>query len=109
MCFAWVSFARASPRFVGQLSASVNSLKLNEHVPLAEARRSVWQKVDILIEDFLAAKAKCAGGKNPAAKAKLLEVRAKVRELTNRSAELSSVARWCLQVRNEPQLLKLVA
>ncbi|BEP59819.1 hypothetical protein GmRootV213_03730 [Variovorax sp. V213] len=58
---------------------------------------------------FLAAKAKCAAGKNPAAKAKLLEVRAKVRELTHRSAELSSVARWCLQVRNEKQLLKLVA
>jgi len=25
VCFAWVSFARASPRFVGQFSASVNS------------------------------------------------------------------------------------
>jgi hypothetical protein len=38
-----------------------------------------------------------------------LEVRRKVRELTHRSAELSWVARWCLQVRNEPLLLKLVA
>lgn len=88
---------------------TVNRLKLNEHVPLAEARRSVWQKVDLLIQDFWVAKAKCAAGKNPAAKAKLLEVRARVRELTDRSAELSAVARWCLQVRNDPQLLKLVA
>lgn len=88
---------------------TVKRLKLNEHVPLAEARRNVWQKVDLLIQDFQLAKSKCTGGKNPAAKAKLLEVRAKVRELTNRSAELSAVARWCLQVRNDPQLLKLVA
>lgn len=87
---------------------TVKRLKLNEHVPLAEARRSVWQKVDRLIEDFLAAKAKCTNGHNPAAKTKLREVRARVRELTQRSAELSAVARWCLQVRNEPLLLTLV-
>ncbi len=88
---------------------TVKRLKLNEHVQLTEARRDVWQTVNGLIEDFMKAKAKCAAGRNPAAKAKLLEVRAKVRELTQRSAELSAVARWCLQVRNEPQLLKLVA
>ena len=92
-----------------RVNETAKRLKLNEHVALAEARRSTWQKVDVLIEDFLAAKAKCREGKNPAAKAKLLEVRTKVRELTQRSAELSSVARWCLQVRNEPLLLKLVA
>jgi uncharacterized protein (TIGR02646 family) len=88
---------------------TVKRMKLNEHVPLAEARRRVWQKVDALIEDFLVAKAMCSSGKNPAAKAKLREIRAKARELTDRSAELSSVARWCLHVRNEQQLLRLVA
>lgn len=44
----------------------------------------------------------------PAAKAKLTEVRARVREMTNPTAELSAVARWCLLVRNDPQLSKLV-
>ncbi|XFC38769.1 hypothetical protein ACEF39_001778 [Stenotrophomonas indicatrix] len=92
-----------------RVSVTVQRLKLNEHVPLAEERRKVWQKVDALIDDFFAAKAKCSMGNNPAAKAKLLEVRSRVREMTQRSAELSAVARWCIQVRNEPQLSRLVA
>lgn len=92
-----------------RVSVTVQRLKLNEHVPLAEERRKVWQKVDALIDDFFAAKAKCSTGNNPAAKAKLLEVRSRVREMTQRSAELSAVARWCIQVRNEPQLSRLVA
>lgn len=92
-----------------RVNVTVLRLKLNEHVPLAEERRKVWQKVDALIEDFYAAKAKCSMGNNPAAKAKLLEVRSRVREMTQRSAELSAVARWCIQVRNEPQLSRLVA
>lgn len=92
-----------------RVNVTVQRLKLNEHVPLAEERRKVWQKVDALIEDFFAAKAKCSMGNNPAAKAKLLEVRSRVREMTKRSAELSAVARWCIQVRNEPQLSRLVA
>jgi uncharacterized protein (TIGR02646 family) len=92
-----------------RVNVTVKRLKLNEHAPLAEERRKVWQKVNGLIEDFYAAKAKCSHGNNPAAKAKLLEVRSRVREMTKRSAELSAVARWCIQVRNEPQLLRLVA
>ncbi|PSD50783.1 hypothetical protein C7E25_02345 [Stenotrophomonas maltophilia] len=92
-----------------RVNVTVQRLKLNEHVPLAEERRKVWQKVDALIDDFFAAKAKCSTGNNPAAKAKLLEVRSRVREMTQRSAELSAVARWCIQVRNEPQLSRLVA
>jgi uncharacterized protein (TIGR02646 family) len=92
-----------------RVNVTVKRLKLNEHAPLAEERRKVWQKVNGLIEDFYAAKAKCSHGNNPAAKAKLLEVRSGVREMTKRSAELSAVARWCIQVRNEPQLSRLVA
>lgn len=44
----------------------------------------------------------------PAAKAKLAAVRARVREMTHPSAELSAVARWCLLVRNDPRLSRLV-
>ncbi|OHZ04964.1 MULTISPECIES: hypothetical protein [Salinicola] len=88
---------------------TVKRLKLNEHVILAEERRKIWQKVDALIEDFYAAKAKCSRGNNPAAKAKLLEVRSQVREMTDRSAELSAVAKCCIQMRNQPQLTRLIA
>ena len=88
---------------------TVKRLKLNEHVILAEERRKIWQKADALIEDFYAAKAKCSRGNNPAAKAKLLEVRSQVREMTDRSAELSAVAKCCIQMRNQPQLTRLIA
>ncbi|NMH65466.1 hypothetical protein [Shewanella salipaludis] len=91
-----------------RVEETVKRLKLNEHAPLAEERRKVWQKVDGLIEDFNKAKTRCAAGNNPAAKAKLIEVRTKVRQMTNPTAELSSVARWCLLLRNDPQLSRLV-
>lgn len=91
-----------------RVNETVKRLKLNEHVPLAEARRKVWQKVDQLIADFTAAKARCGAGNNPAAKAKLTAVRARVREMTDPAAELSAVARWSLLLRNDAQLSRLV-
>lgn len=91
-----------------RVNETVKRLKLNEHVPLAEARRRVWQQVDRLIEDFTKAKARCSAGNNPVAKAKLIEVRTRVREMTSPTAELSAVARWCLLMRNDPQLSRLV-
>lgn len=91
-----------------RVNETVKRLKLNEHVPLAEARRKLWQKVDGLIEDFVAAKARCGTGNSPAAKAKLSEVRARIRELTDPTAELSAVARWCIQFRGDAQLSRLV-
>ncbi|HEC2024095.1 hypothetical protein [Enterobacter sp. ENT02] len=91
-----------------RVNETVKRLKLNEHPPLAEARRKVWQQVDRLIDDYTKAKARCRTGNNPVAKAKLTEVRARVREMTSTTAELSAVARWCLLVRNDPQLSRLV-
>ncbi|MCE7585387.1 hypothetical protein LZS99_07370 [Vibrio fluvialis] len=91
-----------------RVEETVKRLKLNEHAPLAEERRKVWQKVDKLIEDFQKTKARCASGNNPAAKEKLKSVRDGIREMTNPTAELSSVARWCLLLRNDPQLSRLV-
>jgi len=91
-----------------RVNETVKRLKLNEHPPLAEARRKVWQQVDRLIDDFTQAKSRCTTGNNPAAKAKLIEVRARVRAMTTTTAELSAVARWCLLVRNDPQLSRLV-
>ncbi|RZP58134.1 hypothetical protein D8T48_09190 [Vibrio vulnificus] len=91
-----------------RVEETVKRLKLNEHVPLAEERRKVWQRVDALIKEFHKAKSRCSAGNNPAAKAKLIEVRARMREMTSPAAELSSVARWCLLLRNDPQLSRLV-
>ncbi|SDT89053.1 HNH endonuclease family protein [Halopseudomonas salegens] len=91
-----------------RVKETVNRLKLNEHEPLAEARRKVWQKVDQLIWDFNRTKARC-GPLNPAAKAKLREVCIDIREMTHCTAELSAVARWCVYFRNDPMLSKLVA
>lgn len=88
---------------------TIDRLKLNEHGPLAEERRKVWQKVDLLIGDFVEARGRCVQGNNPAAKMKIASVRARIRELTNPSADLSAVAKWCVVVRNDPQLSRLVA
>ncbi|MEW5786408.1 MAG: hypothetical protein AB1899_01000 [Pseudomonadota bacterium] len=91
-----------------RVKETVKCLKLNEHVPLAEARRKVWQEVDGLIDEFYAAKTRCKGGNNPAAKEKLSNVRVRLREKIDRTAELSAVARWCLLFRNDAQLSKLL-
>jgi uncharacterized protein (TIGR02646 family) len=93
---------------VQRVNETLKRLKLNEHEPLSEARRKVWQQVDGLIEDFARAKARCKTGTNPAAKGKMKWVRARVRELTKPTAELSSVARWCVLFRNDPQLSRLI-
>ena len=91
-----------------RVAESVKRLKLNEHPPLTDARRKVWQKVDGLIEDFNRARARC-GVNNPVARQKMRDVRSSMRELTSRDAELSSVARWCVWFRNDPQLSRLVS
>ena len=76
-----------------RVTETVKRLKLNEHVPLAEARRKVWQQVDDLIAEFLTAKARTIN--NPAAMMKLKQIGTRIHELTRPTAELSSVARWC--------------
>lgn len=87
---------------------TIKRLKLNEHTPLAEARRKIWQKVNGLIEEFTKAKERSATGDNPVAKEKMRQIRTSVREMTRADAELSAVARWCLLLRNDPQLSRLI-
>ncbi|MGN2247555.1 hypothetical protein ACFWZ3_12785 [Frateuria sp. GZRR35] len=91
-----------------RVDETVKRLKLNEYAPLAEARRKVWQQMDNLIADFARVKSRCSAGNNPAAEAQLAEVRARVRAMTSPTAELSAVARWCVLMRNDPQLSRLV-
>ena len=87
---------------------TVKRLKLNEHVPLAEARRKVWQQIDGLVAEFCRAKARCGNGSNPAAQEKLRSVCAEIRKKTQRTEELSSVAKWCVLLRNDQHLTRLV-
>jgi len=91
-----------------RVEETVKHVKLNEHAPLAEARRKVWQQVDNLTEEFNKAKARCANGQNPVAKEKMRQVRASVRRMTRADAELSAVAKWCVLFRNDPHLARLV-
>ena len=87
---------------------TVKRLKLNEHVPLAEARRKVWQQIDGLIEEFCKAKARCGTGNNPAAQQKMKSVCEQIREKTQSGAELSAVAKWCILFRNDSHLSRLI-
>jgi hypothetical protein len=86
---------------------TVLRLKLNEHEALAEARRDIWAKVTGLINQYLLAKSRCANGDNQVAKEKMRSALLKVRELTRPTAELSSVAKWCVILRQDPQLIQV--
>lgn len=92
-----------------RVAETVKRLKLNEHPALSDERRKVWQKVDNLIEQYKVAKARSDLAANPVAKERLKTIRRQVRELTDAKAELSSVAKWCVLLRNDTQLSRLIA
>jgi uncharacterized protein (TIGR02646 family) len=93
---------------VQRVTETIKCLKLNEHEPLSEARRKVWQQVNRLIAEYQDAKHRHALAYNPVMKERIRNALARLRELTVRDAELSSVARCCLQFRNDPQLSRLI-
>jgi hypothetical protein len=82
-------------------------LKLNDHQPLAEERRKVWQSVNGIIADFTLANTS-NNASNPAARARLKEILKRLKALASPDAELSAVARWCVIFRNDPLLTKLI-
>lgn len=86
---------------------SIERLKLNDHDALPAERRRVWQEVTGAIEAFLKAKAAFHPKKNPAPKVTMDEKAKFIRSKTEKEAELSSVARWCLLFRNDPDLSRL--
>jgi hypothetical protein len=91
-----------------RVDETIRRLKLNEHEPLSEARRTVWQKVHLLIEDYKHAKARCHMGGNPSAKQRMKHACEGVRNMTKQAEELSAVPRWCVLLRNDPQLSRLI-
>jgi hypothetical protein len=85
---------------------TVERLKLTEHQLLAEERRKVWQNTTKLINKYLQA---LSESQNSAAARE--RVRSTAREivcLTKPEAELSAVAKWCIRLRNEPKVLRLL-
>lgn len=88
---------------------TITRLKLNDHPDLLEARRKIWQKVNFQVDRYKYFKGRCSQGGNPAAKMKLKEHGKNIRNLTESSSELSSVARWCIFFREDAQLSRLVA
>lgn len=92
-----------------RVEQTILRLKLNEHGDLSEARRKVWQSVSREIDLFLKFKARCTSGGNPTALEKVKQHCKKIRELTAQDAELSTVAKWCVYLKEDPQLSRLVA
>jgi hypothetical protein len=83
-------------------------LKLNEHPALTEERRKIWAKMNRAIGRYNWAKFRCKFGGNPAAKQELRHCAQLIQFMTQRNEELSTVARWCVLLRNDPQLARLV-
>ena len=92
-----------------RVDETVKRLKLNEHEPLTEERKKVWQRVSREIDQFMAALSKNELGGNPAAKQKADSHARAIYEMTREEVELSSVAKWCVQFRNDPRLNRLAA
>ncbi|MCA7013972.1 hypothetical protein LF934_15155 [Dickeya dadantii] len=85
---------------------TVDRLKLSEHQALAEERRKVWQRTTKLINKYLQA---LASARTSAAAREQVKTAARdIVCLTKPEAELSAVAKWCVRLRNDPQLSRLV-
>jgi len=92
-----------------RVEETVKRLKLNEHEALTEERKKVWQRVSQEIDQFMTALGRSSDGGNPAARQKACDHACVIHTMTREDAELSSVAKWCVQFRNIPQLNRLTA
>jgi hypothetical protein len=95
------------PWDIDRVDESIIRLKLNDHDALPSARREIWQETTNEIRSFLAAKKRCTPN-NPGAIQKMENHARRIRELTHPEAEFSAVARWCIFLRGDKRLLKLV-
>ncbi|WP_434149140.1 hypothetical protein ACR2R6_18310 [Methylocaldum gracile subsp. desertum] len=92
-----------------RVDETIKRLKLNEHEALTEERKKIWQRMTRTIEQYRTAKSRCGTGGNPAAKQKVRDCLREIKAMTERDAELSAVAKWCVLFRNDPQLARLVS
>lgn len=85
---------------------TIERLKLTEHQALAEERRKVWQRANGLINAYQQARRNiesCAADRQRV-KSSLSELR----RMTREEAELSSVAKWCILLRNDQSLFAFI-
>lgn len=86
---------------------TVERLKLSEHQALAEERRKVWQRVTGQIAKY--EKAKQQARTSAAARERMSQAAREITSLSRSSAELSAVAKWCVLLRNDLRLSRLVS
>ncbi|MCS0590415.1 hypothetical protein ACFQ09_19025 [Massilia norwichensis] len=89
-----------------RVKRTVERLKLTEHKALAEERRKVWQNTTKLINKYL--QALSDSRTSAAARERLKATAREIVCLTRPDAELSAVAKWCVRLRNDSQLSRLV-
>ncbi|HEX3020449.1 MAG TPA: hypothetical protein VHP36_09105 [Chitinispirillaceae bacterium] len=94
---------------ISRVEETRKRLKLNEHERLVEERRFVWRKMTGLIENYYEALLRCRNGGDPYARGVLNEVLKQMVTMIDAKSELSAVAHWCLLMKNDKNLVKLVA
>jgi hypothetical protein len=85
---------------------TIDLLKLSEHQALADERRKVWQRATVLINAFEQARRNAAH--SAAEKERARASANDLKRMMAADAELSAVARWCVLLRNDRHLLRLV-
>jgi len=86
---------------------SIKRYKLNDHDALPERRRKLWSEVSGAIKEFLEAKAKYHPVQNPSPRETMEQVARRIEAMTKPDVEFSSLAKWCLLLRNDPDLGRL--
>lgn len=88
---------------------TIDRIKLNEHEPLAEARKEIWGIVNREINEFNSSRQRYAKNSNPALKIKMKHHLQRIRDLTREEEPFSSVAKWCVLFKNDPRLSCVIA
>lgn len=91
-----------------RVEESIQRYKLNEHDALPAERRKVWGEVTNAVNTYRKFKARTGSGGNVGAEQRLREQLRIIHKRLQEDAELSSVAKWCLLTKNDPQLLRLI-
>lgn len=86
---------------------TVERMKLSEHQALAEERRKVWQRVTGQIMKY--EKAKLQSRTSAAARERMSQAAREITSLARSTSELSAVAKWCVLLRNDLSLSRLVS
>ena len=88
---------------------SIKRYKLNEHDDLPAERRKVWREINDAIDGYRKYKSRTGAGGNVGAEQRLREQVRILKKRLREDAELSSVAKWCLLLKNDPELTKIAS